>query len=80
MDDLGFLAAGHSMLELKKLLEKAGKIALNWAADHEVTYDIGKTKAILFSKARNAKLRKQLSNILLRLGEQTIFINEEATQ
>ena len=80
MDNLGFLVAGHSMLEIKKSLEKAGKIALNWAAGHAVTYDIGKIEAILFSKARNAKLRKQLSDILLRLGKRTIFFNKEATQ
>lgn len=80
MDDLRFLVAGESVLEIKKSLEKAGKIALNWAADHAVTYDIGKTEAVLFSKARNPKLKKQLSNIPLRLVDQTIFFNKEATR
>ena len=51
MDDLGFLVAGQSVLEIKKLLEKVGKIALNWAACHAVTYDINKTEVIPFSKA-----------------------------
>ena len=38
--DLGFVVAGHSVFEIKKSLEKAGKIALNWAASYVVTYDI----------------------------------------
>lgn len=79
MDDLGFLVAGQSVLEIRNSLEKAGKIALDWATDHAVTYDIGKTEAVLFSKARNPNLRKQLSDIPLRLGDQTIIFNEEAT-
>ena len=68
MDDLGFLVAWQLVFKIKKSLEKAGKIALKWAADHIVTYDIDKTEAVLFSKARNLKLRKQLSDIPLRLG------------
>ena len=28
MDDLGFLAAGNSVIEIKKILEKAGKLTL----------------------------------------------------
>lgn len=29
MDDLGFLVAGHSIIEIKKILEKVRKITLN---------------------------------------------------
>ncbi len=80
MDNLGFLVAGQSVLEIKKSLEKAGKIALDWVIDHAVTYDIDKIEAVLFCKARNPKLRKQLSDIPLRPGDQTIFFNKEATR
>ena len=80
IDDLGFLVAGHSVLEIKKSLEKAEKMALNWAAGYAVTYDISKTEAILFSKAQNQKLTKQLSTIPLRVGDQTIFFNKKATR
>ena len=52
MDDLGFLSAGNSIIEIKKILEKAGKITLNWGMRNAVIYDISKTKAMLFSKAR----------------------------
>lgn len=51
MDDLRFLVERHSVLEVKKILEKAGRIALNRVAGHAVTYDISKTEAILFLKA-----------------------------
>ncbi len=80
MDDLEFLVAGHSVLEIKKSLEKAEKTALNWAAGHSITYYISKTKAILFSKARNQMLTKQLSNIPLKVGNRTIFFNKKATR
>lgn len=80
IDDLGFLVEGQSVLEIKKSLKKAGKIALDWATDHTVTFNIGKIEAMLFSKTRNPKLRKQLSDIPLYLGDQTIFFNKEATR
>lgn len=79
MDDLKFLVKGQLVLEIKKLLEKAGKIALNWAINHIITYDISKTEAMLFLKAQNPKLRKLLSNIPLCLSNQTIFFNKKAT-
>ena len=45
MDGLEFLVVGHSVLGIK--MRKAGKIALNWAASHAVTYDISKTEQTL---------------------------------
>ena len=42
------------------MLEKTGKITLDWGENNVVTYDINKTETILFSKARNKKLTKQL--------------------
>lgn len=40
------------------MLEEGGKIALDQEKNNAVTYDINKTEAILFSKARNQKLIK----------------------
>lgn len=57
-----------------------GKIALDWVAHHAVTYDISKTEVILFSKAWNSKLWKQLSNTPLWLDDQSTFLNKKATQ
>lgn len=40
-------------MRIKKILEKARKITINWGISNAITYDISETKAILFSKARN---------------------------
>ena len=80
MDHLGFLAAGNSAIEIKKTLEKTGKIVLNWGMRNAVTYDIGKTEAMLFFKAKKQKLLQQLTTTELRFGGQTIRFNQEATQ
>lgn len=80
MDDLEFLAAGKSVIEIKEALEKAGQITLEWGTRNAVTYDISKTEAMLFSKARKQKLLEQLKAIQLRFGGQTIKFNQEATQ
>lgn len=65
MDDLGFLAAGKSMLEIKKSLDKSDKITLDWEVHNAVTYDISKTKAILVSRAWSQKLVQQLTDTKL---------------
>lgn len=80
MDDFRFLVASKSMLEIKKSLEKAGKITLDWGTRNAVTYDISKTEAILFSKARNQKLVKQLTDTQLEFGDQIIRFNQKATR
>ncbi len=80
MDDLEFLAGGNSVIEIKKMLEKAGKIALDWGTRNAVTYDIGKTEAVLFSKARKQRLLEQLTIIELRFGDQIVKFNQEATR
>lgn len=61
IDDLGFIICGQSNSKVEKLLEKAGRSALEWRAHNLVTYNTSKTEAILFSKARRQKLTKQLS-------------------
>ena len=80
MDDLSFLTAGNSIWEIKKTLKEVRKIALDWGENNVVTYDIGKTEAILFSKARNQKLTKQLSKTELQFGNQIISFRQEATR
>lgn len=80
MDDHTFLAAGLSVTEITKTLEKEGKIALHWGESNAVTYDISKTEAILFSKARNRKLAKQLLESQLQFGGQTLSFSRKATR
>lgn len=78
--DLGFLAAGNSVIEIQKILEKAGKMILDWGTRNTVTYDIGKTEGVLFSKARKQKLLEQLTATQLRFGGHAIRFNQKATR
>lgn len=55
-------------------------MALHWGKTNAVTYDNSKTEAILFSKARNQKLTKQLSETELRFGGHVISFSQEATR
>lgn len=56
VDGLGFLTAAHSIGEVRRTLEKSWKNCLRQGANNSVTYDMSKTEAILFSKARHQKL------------------------
>ena len=79
LDDLRFFIAGNSAIEIKKLLEKARNITLDWEMCNTVTYYISKIKVILFFKARKQKLLEQLTITQLRFGGQTIRLNPQAT-
>ena len=80
VDDLGFLTSSYSISIVEKLLEKAGKITLEWGANNSVTYDMNKTEAVLFSKACHQKVAKQISETQLRFGVETVFFKKEATR
>lgn len=80
MDDLRFLIAGDFMVEINRSLERAGKISVDWGRRISVTYNISKIKAILFSKARNQNLVKQLTDTQLKIGVKTICFNQKATR
>lgn len=72
MDDLRFLAAINSIIKIKTVLKKAGKIILKWGMRNAVTC---KTKAILFSKTMKQKLLEQLKISQLRFDGQIIVFN-----
>lgn len=69
MDDLGFLDSGNSIQEVATNLEKTGKVVLRWGLANAVTFDIAKTQAILFTKARNKKAKEVIKNTKLVFGE-----------
>lgn len=52
IDNLGFLADSNSVIKIKKMLEKTGKIAFNWSTHNAILYNIGKIEAMLFSRAK----------------------------
>ena len=56
VEDLGFITANRSISKIASTLEKAGRIVLEWGINNVVTYDMNKTKVVLFSKACRQKL------------------------
>ncbi len=52
IDNLGFLTDSNSVIKIKKMLEKAGKIAFDWSTHNAIMYNIGKIEVMLFSRAR----------------------------
>lgn len=80
MDDLGFLRAGNLVGHVVKILEDAGKIALEWGSSNAVSYDISKTEVTLFSKSKPQKLASQLSETTFHFGGQAIALSKEATR
>lgn len=80
MDDLGFLASGNSIQEVVTMSHgKTGEAVLKWGLSNAVTYDI-KTEAILFSKARSKRVKKEIAAIRLVFGEQGAKFNDKATR
>lgn len=67
------------MIKITKTLKKAGHIALEWGAKNAVTYDMSKTEAVLFSKARQQKLTRLLET-RLRVSGETLLFEKDATR
>lgn len=55
------------------------QITLEWGANNAVTYNTSKTKAVLFSRARQQKLTKWLKT-RVRIGGKTIYFKKENTR
>ena len=79
VDDLGFITADQSLNKIAKTLEKAGRIVLEWGVNNAVTYDMSKTEAVLFSKARRQKLTRLLET-RLRVGGETVLFKKDPTR
>lgn len=79
VDDLGFITADWSINKIAKTLEKAGDIVVEWGVSNAVTYDMSKTEAVLFSKARRQKLAKLLET-RMRIGGETVSFKKDATR
>lgn len=79
IDNLGFLVAGNSVIKIKKILDKVGKIIFNLGMYNAIIYNINNIKALLFFKSRKQKMLEQLTAIQLRFGGQFIRFNQKAT-
>jgi hypothetical protein len=63
IDDLSWIASGANVMEIAETLEKCTKIAMQWAEQKTVEFDISKTEAILFVKKNQKRKRKKKINI-----------------
>ena len=79
MDDLRFIASAHSVKELAKILGQVATAMLNWRKSNVVTYDLAKTKAVLFSGSHWQRLNLLIAEIDLKLGTEKIKFNKETT-
>ncbi len=80
IDDLGFIASGSSVKETVKALEKVAKEVIEWGRLNAVTYDTSKTETVLFSKSHRQRLNKQLREAKIKVGNEKISFNKEATR
>ena len=79
MDNLGFLASGNLVQEVATTLKKTRKIVIKWKLSNAVTYNITKTKAILFLPIWNKKVTKKTSEIRLTIKKEVIKFNNQVT-
>ncbi len=79
VNDLGFIASGNSVKVVVKSLKEDAHTVLEWGLLNAVTYDTSKTEAVLFSKSHRQRLSKQLREIKLKVGNERISFNKEAT-
>lgn len=80
VDDLYFIASGSSGKELVKTVEKVAKTVLELGKQNAVIYDTSKTEALLFSKSHQQRFNKKLQEANIKVGDEKISLNKEATQ
>ena len=80
VDDLGFIASGYLVKQLAKTLGRVATVVLDWGKSNAVTYDIAKTKAVLFSKSHCQRLNRQIAEVQIKIGLEKIKFNKEATR
>lgn len=63
-----------------KALGKFVKAVIEWGTQNAVTYNTSKTEAVFFSKSHRQRLNKQLQEIKIKVGNEKIRFNKEATR
>ena len=77
-DDIGFLAPGKTVKDIQDALTKAGEQAIAWGLTNNVTFDVDKTEAVLFTK--KTKVRRNLANYNIKIQNHNIKFNREVTR
>ena len=78
MDDVTWIAQGRSVQEIRYKLETAARRAIAWGGTSGVTFEEGKTEAILFS--RNRKHWKDRGQVAIAVGNHRVPFNIKATR
>jgi hypothetical protein len=78
VDDIAFLAPGKTVKDIQDVLSNAGDQAIAWGLTNNVTFDVDKTEAVLFTKER--KIHQNLLNYNVKIQSHIIKFNKEATR
>jgi hypothetical protein len=75
VDDIGLLTSGNLIQKVSEILETAEKEAISWGLANNVSFEVNKTKAVLFTKKKGRLLRQSLSRAKITLDGRTITYN-----
>ena len=78
VDDVTWVAQGRSVQEIRLKLEAAARRAIAWGGTSGVTFEEGKTEAILFS--RNRRHWKDRGQVAITVGANRVPFNIKATR
>jgi hypothetical protein len=79
-DDIGLIAQESSVSEICWQLEAAAKAAIKWGHTNSVQFDPKKTETTLFSRAHSKRLRDQIQQARMQIGDASVAFSLEATQ
>jgi hypothetical protein len=80
VDNIGLLASGNLIQEVLEILKTAGKEAISWGLTNNVSFEVNKTEAVLFTKKKGRLLRQSLSRAKITLDGRAITYNQDATR
>ena len=80
VNNLSFIALGSLVKEIVKTLERVTQEIIEWDKQNEVTYDISKTEAVLFSKFHQQQFNKQLPEAEIKVSTEKISFNKGVTR
>lgn len=80
IDDLGFLVNQKSIHKVAIYLNKIREVMLKEEASNMVTYNIPKTKVVLFWKGQKSRYIVEISAKILIFSKHNILFNDKATR
>lgn len=80
IDDLGFLVNQKSIHKVAIYLNKIREVMLKEEASNMVTYNITKTKVVLFWKDQKSRYIVEISAKILIFSKHNILFNDKATR